>query len=43
MERDPKQYTNLFDDSEYSQVLSGLKADLQEKLAEISDNDLDNR
>ena len=43
MERDPKQYTNLFDDPEYSQVLSGLKNDLQEKLAEISNNDLDNR
>ena len=40
MEKDPKQYTNLFEVPEYSEVLDGLKAELQEKLREISENDL---
>jgi iduronate 2-sulfatase len=40
MEKDPKQYTNLYDDSEYADVLAGLKKKLAAKLETISNNDL---
>jgi hypothetical protein len=40
MEKDPKQYNNLFGDSNYAEVLSNMKEKLKAKLAEISENDL---
>jgi len=40
MEKDPKQYDNLFGDSNYAEVLAELKAKLKAKLSEISENDL---
>ena len=40
MEKDPKQYTNLIDNPEYSDVLANLKTQLAAKLEEISKNDL---
>jgi len=40
MEKDPKQYNNLIDDSKYVEVLSGMKEKLKAKLAEIQKNDL---
>ncbi len=40
MENDPKQYTNLFGDPEYAEILAGLKQKLKAKLAEVQDNDL---
>jgi len=40
MEKDPKQYDNLFGDSNYAEVLSDMKAKLKAKLNEIGKNDL---
>ncbi|MBT5692702.1 MAG: sulfatase-like hydrolase/transferase, partial [Opitutae bacterium] len=40
MEKDPKQYANLFGDSNYAEVLAKLKAKLKAKLSEIGENDL---
>ena len=40
MEKDPKQYHNLFGDSNYAEVLAELKAKLKAKLSEIDENDL---
>ena len=40
MEKDPKQYNNLFGDSNYAEVLAELKAKLKAKLSEISENAL---
>ena len=40
MEKDPKQYHNLFGDSNYAEVLAELKAKLKAKLSEIGENDL---
>lgn len=40
MEKDPKQYVNLFSKPEYAEVVSGLKQKLKVKLAEVSMNDL---
>ena len=40
MERDPKQYDNLFGDSKYAETLAELKAKLKAKLNEIGENDL---
>ncbi|MDG2214681.1 MAG: sulfatase-like hydrolase/transferase, partial [Verrucomicrobiota bacterium] len=40
MEKDPKQYDNLINDSKYAEVLSGMKEKLKVKLAEIQKNDL---
>ena len=40
MEQDPKQYANLFGDSNYAEVLAKLKAKLKAKLSEIGENDL---
>ena len=40
MEKDPKQYNNLINDSKYAEVLSGMKEKLKAKLAEIQKNDL---
>jgi iduronate 2-sulfatase len=40
MEKDPKQYTNLFGKPEYAEVVAGLKQKLKAKLAEVSKNDL---
>jgi iduronate 2-sulfatase len=40
MEKDPKQYDNLFGDSNYAETLAELKAKLKAKLSEIDENDL---
>jgi len=40
MEKDPKQYTNLFNHPEYAKVLAELKAKLAAKLEAVSNNDL---
>ena len=40
MEKDPKQYNNLFGDSNYAEVLSAMKEKLKARLGEISENDL---
>jgi iduronate 2-sulfatase len=40
MEKDPKQYDNLFGDSNYAETLNELKAKLKDKLGEIGENDL---
>ena len=40
MEKDPKQYHNLFGDSNYAETLAELKAKLKAKLSEIAENDL---
>jgi hypothetical protein len=40
MEKDPKQYNNLIDDSKYAKVLSGLSEKLKAKLSRIQKNDL---
>ena len=40
MEKDPKQYDNLFGDSNYAETLAELKAKLKAKLSEIGENDL---
>ena len=40
MEKDPKQYDNLFGDSNYAEMLAELKAKLKAKLSEIGENDL---
>ena len=40
MERDPKQYDNVFGDSKYAETLAELKAKLKAKLNEIGENDL---
>ena len=40
MERDPQQYTNLFDDPDYAEVLAGMKQGLAEKIQVIENNDL---
>jgi inosine/xanthosine triphosphate pyrophosphatase family protein len=40
MEKDPKQYDNLFGDSNYAETLAELKAKLKAKLSEIGKNDL---
>ena len=40
MEKDPKQYNNLINDSKYAEVLSGMKEKLKARLGEIQENDL---
>ena len=40
MEKDPKQYTNLFSNPEYTDVVVRLRQDLKARLAGIADNDL---
>ena len=40
MEKDPKQFTNLAQDPEYAQVVSGFQEKLKAKLKEIRTNDL---
>ena len=40
-DKDPKQYTNLATNPEYTAVVERLKAKLAAKLAEVRDNDLD--
>ncbi|MEL0118754.1 MAG: sulfatase [Opitutae bacterium] len=40
MEKDPKQYQNLFNDSNHALILAQLKKQLKNKLEEISNNDL---
>ena len=40
MEKDPKQYNNLINDSKYAEVLSDMKEKLKARLGEISENDL---
>ena len=40
MEKDPKQYDNLFGDSNYAETLAELKAKLKAKLSQIGENDL---
>lgn len=40
MEKDPKQYINLFGKPEYAEIVAGLKQKLKAKLAEVSKNDL---
>jgi iduronate 2-sulfatase len=40
MEKDPKQYTNLFSNPDYSETVALLKQKLKSKLAEVSRNDL---
>ena len=40
MEKDPKQFTNLIDHTDYKGVLAELREALREKLREIEDNDL---
>ena len=40
MEKDPKQYENLFGDSNYAETLAELKAKLKAKLSKIEQNDL---
>ncbi len=40
MEKDPKQYNNLINDSNYAEVLSAMKEKLKARLGEISENDL---
>ena len=41
MKNDPKQYTNLFSDPEYADVLAELKKKLKDRLAEVEKNDLE--
>ena len=40
MEKDPKQYDNLINDSKYAEVLLGMKEKLKAKLTEIQENNL---
>ena len=40
MEKDPKQYNNLINDSKYAEVLLGMKEKLKAKLTEIQENNL---
>jgi iduronate 2-sulfatase len=40
MYKDPRQYTNLYNNPEYASVLADMKAKLKVKLAEISQHDL---
>ena len=40
MEKDPKQYTNLFNKPDYAEILAGLQQKLKAKLVEVSKNDL---
>ena len=40
MEKDPKQYNNLIDDSKYAEVLLSMKEKLKARLGEIGENDL---
>jgi iduronate 2-sulfatase len=40
MENDPKQYKNLYSDTEYAETVAGLKEKLKAKLVEVSKNDL---
>ena len=40
MEKDPKQYNNLINDSKYAEVLSDMKEKLKAKLSKIQKNDL---
>ena len=40
MKNDPKQYTNLFSDPGYANVLVDLKQKLKTRLAEVEENDL---
>ncbi len=42
MEKDPKQYTKLYNHAEYAPALADLKTKLSEKLRVISDNELNN-
>ena len=41
MKKDPNQYTNLAEKSEYQEVASRFKAKLAKKLEEVRTNDLD--
>ena len=43
MEKDPKQYENLFDDPAHANTLASLKENLKVKLSEIADNDLSSK
>ena len=43
MEKDPKQYDNLFDDPDHADTLASLKENLKLKLSEIADNDLSSK
>ena len=43
MEKDPKQYDNLFDDPDHADTLASLKENLKVKLSEIADNDLSSK
>jgi iduronate 2-sulfatase len=40
MQKDPKQYTNLYSKPEYAETLAELKQKLKAKLLEVSKNDL---
>ena len=40
MQKDPKQYTNLFHKSEYAETVTELRQKLKAKLVEVSQNDL---
>jgi hypothetical protein len=40
MENDPKQFTNLADNSDYAQIVAGFKEKLKMKLKEVRTNDL---
>jgi iduronate 2-sulfatase len=40
MEKDPKQYTNLFSKPEYAEIVAELKQKLKAKLSEVEKNDL---
>ena len=40
MEKDPKQYTNLFNNPDYAETVARLKQKLKSKLAEVSRHDL---
>ena len=40
MENDPKQYTNLAFDSQYSDIVDDFKDKLKKKLVEVRENDL---
>ena len=40
MEKDPKQYTNLFSKPEYAKLVEELKEKMKAKRDEISKNDL---
>lgn len=41
MEKDPQQYTNLFENPEYAEIVAGLRQKLRAKLSEVQNNDLD--